>query len=53
MVKAADALAELLEPNNEIIKRGADILNHVSKFKEIVDFEARLSKLEKTCEIKR
>lgn len=54
-VKAADALANLLESNNEMVKRGAanDILNHVSKFKEIVEFEERLSKIEKTCEAKR
>lgn len=51
-VKAADALAELLESNNEMVKRGAanDILNNVSRFKEIVEFEERLSKLERTSE---
>ena len=50
-VKAADALTELLGSNNEMVKRGAanDILNHVVKFKEIVEFEARLSRIEQTC----
>lgn len=54
-VKAADALAELLGSNNEMVKRGVanDILNHVSRFKEIVEFEERLSRIEKTCEVKR
>ena len=51
--KAAEALSELLCSSNEIVKRGAanDILNHVVKFREMQEFENRITLLEETTKV--
>lgn len=49
-VKAADTLVSLTARNeNPSVQRAAanDILNHVMKFKEMMEFEERISALEK------
>lgn len=47
-VKAVTALRDLLDSSNEVVRRGVanDILNHVVKFKELQEFENRLTALE-------
>lgn len=48
-VKAANVLLKLLDSDSEVIQRGAanDILTHTTKFKELLEFEQRLTALEK------
>ena len=52
--KAVDTLAALLDDESSQIKRGTanDILNHVMKFNELQEIEARLRVLEKTQQTK-
>lgn len=49
MTKAADVLVDLMDSENESIKRGAanDILHNVFKFKELQEIESRLDSIEK------
>ena len=48
MTEAAVTLTELLHSDNDNVRRAAsnDILNHVTKFTELFDFEQRLKTLE-------
>ncbi|MES1224783.1 MAG: hypothetical protein ABUT20_55340, partial [Bacteroidota bacterium] len=52
--KAVNTLVGLLDANNLPLQRNVanDILQHVSKFKELQEIEARLEVLEKQCESK-
>lgn len=47
--KAVNVLVTLLDEDDPRIQRGVanDILNHSSKFKELLDFESRLNELER------
>jgi hypothetical protein len=54
-VRAVDTLASLLDDESSQVRRGAanDILNHVSRYKEIEEFEKRISNLERISNDKR
>ncbi len=47
--KSAETLGALLDDANPQIRRGAanDILNHVMKFKEVIEIEQRLNAIER------
>lgn len=49
--KATDTLLALLTSDDERLKRNVanDILDKAFKFKELIDFEERISRLEATC----